>query len=425
MTSSSRAPPCSIAPTRPRCTAARGSVAEDRDPPGVRADQTEDELVRGWTCRRRWGPARRRSRRRPRTGRGRGRRAPGRRTWTVRASSTAVALVAISRVCGHWARPAHDRCHDARMTSVTRAGVAAGHRTTAEAGAEILERGGNAVDAAVAMMLVSCAAETIFTGLGGGGFATVYDAVTGQVRCVDFFVSVPGLGGKRPGTGDGDRGDLRRPADAVRDRRRHGRRAGHPGRGRPPVAALGPAAVGRGGRARACRRRTAPRSRRPTPGCCPGSRRRWCVGDGVDVYRRPDGQLPAGRRPAAAPRPPQGVRAADDRPRRLLLRRVRRRPARRGGRRRRDRARRTWTPTGWWRPPRAPVAVDRLHRARPRRRPRRLPARTMATAARAMPGDPLTDPASARGLVRGAPGPGQARPRPPTSWRSTTRATAA
>jgi gamma-glutamyltranspeptidase/glutathione hydrolase len=87
------------------------------------------------------------------------------------------------------------------MTSVTRAGVAAGHRTTAEAGAEILERGGNAVDAAVAMMLVSCAAETIFTGLGGGGFATVYDAVTGEVRCVDFFVSVPGLGGHRPGPG--------------------------------------------------------------------------------------------------------------------------------------------------------------------------------------------------------------------------------
>ncbi len=44
-------------------------------------------------------------------------------------------------------------------------------------------------------MLVSCAAETIFTGLAGGGFATVYDAATGQVRCVDFFVAVPGRGG--------------------------------------------------------------------------------------------------------------------------------------------------------------------------------------------------------------------------------------
>ncbi|HEY6685200.1 MAG TPA: gamma-glutamyltransferase, partial [Propionibacteriaceae bacterium] len=79
-----------------------------------------------------------------------------------------------------------------------RAGVAAGHQWTARAGADILIRGGSAVDAAVSMMLVSCASETIFTGLGGGGFATVYDAATTQVRCLDFFVAVPGLGGKRP-----------------------------------------------------------------------------------------------------------------------------------------------------------------------------------------------------------------------------------
>jgi gamma-glutamyltranspeptidase / glutathione hydrolase len=78
-----------------------------------------------------------------------------------------------------------------------RAGVAAGHQWTARAGADILIRGGSAVDAAVSMMLVSCASETIFTGLGGGGFATVYDAATTQVRCLDFFVAVPGLGGKR------------------------------------------------------------------------------------------------------------------------------------------------------------------------------------------------------------------------------------
>ena len=82
-----------------------------------------------------------------------------------------------------------------------REGVAAGHTSTAAAGAEILGRGGGAVDAAVAMMLVSCAAETIFTGLGGGGFATVYEAATGSVTCVDFFVAVPGLAGGRAGPG--------------------------------------------------------------------------------------------------------------------------------------------------------------------------------------------------------------------------------
>ncbi len=83
-----------------------------------------------------------------------------------------------------------------------RPGVAAGHLATAQAGSEVLARGGSAVDAAVAMMLVSCAAETIFTGLGGGGFATVWDDRTRTARCVDFFVSVPGLGGRQPGRGE-------------------------------------------------------------------------------------------------------------------------------------------------------------------------------------------------------------------------------
>lgn len=51
------------------------------------------------------------------------------------------------------------------------------------------------------MILVSCAAETIFTGLAGGGFAIHYEAATRTTTCVDFFVSVPGLGGRQPGPG--------------------------------------------------------------------------------------------------------------------------------------------------------------------------------------------------------------------------------
>lgn len=80
-------------------------------------------------------------------------------------------------------------------------GVAAGHPATAQAGADILAAGGTAADAAVAMVLTSCAAETLFTGLGGGGFATHYEAATGETRCVDFFVAIPGLGGRSPGPG--------------------------------------------------------------------------------------------------------------------------------------------------------------------------------------------------------------------------------
>jgi gamma-glutamyltranspeptidase/glutathione hydrolase len=82
-----------------------------------------------------------------------------------------------------------------------RPGVAAGHPVTAAAGADILAAGGSAADAAVAMVLVGCAAETIFTGLGGGGFATHFDAASGEVSCHDFFVDVPGLEGATPRAG--------------------------------------------------------------------------------------------------------------------------------------------------------------------------------------------------------------------------------
>src|SRR5436309_5511477 len=72
--------------------------------------------------------------------------------------------------------------------------VAAGHPATADAGAGILREGGNAADAAVAASLASCVAETVMTGLLGGGHAIYFDAVTGKARNLDCFVAVPGLG---------------------------------------------------------------------------------------------------------------------------------------------------------------------------------------------------------------------------------------
>ncbi|WP_250028699.1 gamma-glutamyltransferase [Paractinoplanes maris] len=75
------------------------------------------------------------------------------------------------------------------------AGVAASHPATAAAGLRVLRDGGTAADAAVAAVLACCAAETIYTGLGGGGFATYFEAATGQATCLDFFVSVPGTDG--------------------------------------------------------------------------------------------------------------------------------------------------------------------------------------------------------------------------------------
>src|SRR5215210_3934752 len=80
------------------------------------------------------------------------------------------------------------------FSAVTFAAVAAGHPATADAGAEILADGGSAADAAVAAALASCVAETVMSGLLGGGHAIHFDAATGTIENLDCFVAVPGLG---------------------------------------------------------------------------------------------------------------------------------------------------------------------------------------------------------------------------------------
>src|SRR6185436_11262093 len=77
------------------------------------------------------------------------------------------------------------------------AGVAAAHPATVDVGIQVLRDGGTAADAAVAGVFASCVAESIFTGLGGGGFATYFDASTGRATSLDFFCAVPGLDGGR------------------------------------------------------------------------------------------------------------------------------------------------------------------------------------------------------------------------------------
>jgi gamma-glutamyltranspeptidase / glutathione hydrolase len=74
------------------------------------------------------------------------------------------------------------------------AAVAGGHPATVAAGIAILEDGGNAADAAVAACLASCVAETVMTGLLGGGHGVYFDAANGRARNLDCFVAVPGLG---------------------------------------------------------------------------------------------------------------------------------------------------------------------------------------------------------------------------------------
>ena len=77
------------------------------------------------------------------------------------------------------------------------AAVAAGHPATTAAGVEILLEGGTAADAAVAAALASCVAETVMTGLLGGGHGIYWDGASGHARGLDCFVAVPGLGASR------------------------------------------------------------------------------------------------------------------------------------------------------------------------------------------------------------------------------------
>ena len=72
--------------------------------------------------------------------------------------------------------------------------VAAGHPLTAEAGAEVLREGGNAVDAAVCAVLASFAVESPLTGFGAGGFMMVHRG-GGRPSLLDFFVAAPGRDG--------------------------------------------------------------------------------------------------------------------------------------------------------------------------------------------------------------------------------------
>jgi gamma-glutamyltranspeptidase/glutathione hydrolase len=92
--------------------------------------------------------------------------------------------------------------------------VAAGHPLTVEAGAEVLREGGNAVDAAVACVLMSFVAESPLTGPGAGGFMLVHTA-GGEDHLLDFFVAAPGRGLRALKPGPLTPIDVRFSADAV------------------------------------------------------------------------------------------------------------------------------------------------------------------------------------------------------------------
>jgi gamma-glutamyltranspeptidase/glutathione hydrolase len=69
--------------------------------------------------------------------------------------------------------------------------VAAHHRVAAEIGADVLRRGGNAVDAAIATAFAVGVAEPWMSGIGGIGVMLIREARSGRVSVIDFGARSP------------------------------------------------------------------------------------------------------------------------------------------------------------------------------------------------------------------------------------------
>jgi len=69
--------------------------------------------------------------------------------------------------------------------------VAAENEATARAALQILEQGGNAVDAAIAGSAMLGVTSPVSCGLGGGGFALVYDATEKRTSVLDYREIAP------------------------------------------------------------------------------------------------------------------------------------------------------------------------------------------------------------------------------------------
>jgi gamma-glutamyltranspeptidase/glutathione hydrolase len=69
--------------------------------------------------------------------------------------------------------------------------VVSAHPLASEAGLEMLRKGGNAVDAAVATTFAISVVEPLSAGIGGGGFLLLHEGKTGTIKALDFRERAP------------------------------------------------------------------------------------------------------------------------------------------------------------------------------------------------------------------------------------------
>lgn len=85
------------------------------------------------------------------------------------------------------ARPFYSRPAVAALNGV----VTSGHPIASSAGLQMLLNGGNAFDAAVAVGAMAALGEPEMNGIGGNGFATIYDKKSGKVHSVSMAGAAP------------------------------------------------------------------------------------------------------------------------------------------------------------------------------------------------------------------------------------------
>jgi gamma-glutamyltranspeptidase/glutathione hydrolase len=108
-------------------------------------------------------------------------------------SLSAAAIALLAAACGEPAPPDASpyAAHDAQPARETEVMVAAADPRAVEAGLDVLEAGGDAVDAAIAVQAVLGLVEPQSSGIGGGAFMLRYDASTGEVTVYDGRETAP------------------------------------------------------------------------------------------------------------------------------------------------------------------------------------------------------------------------------------------
>ncbi|MFC7440761.1 gamma-glutamyltransferase [Laceyella putida] len=117
------------------------------------------------------------------------------RRWKVCFAVALSLLLILVSAGGLFAAPVNSYHRDLSVSNGIETGktgmVVTAHPLASKVGADVLRKGGNAVDAAVAIQFALNVVEPMMSGIGGGGFMMVYDAKKKKVSIVDSRERAP------------------------------------------------------------------------------------------------------------------------------------------------------------------------------------------------------------------------------------------